>query len=194
MGTARSLASRLRGALKAFSYSGLFRSRWQQPERVVEALAVERGSRVADLGAGGGYFTFRLARAVGPDGRVYAVDVDDDMRARMDRRARRAGVPNVVTVAPHDGAAGLPEPVDLILVVDAFHHLPEQRAEYFGNLADTLRPGGRIAVIEAVPRWFWFGHATDPAEIRSVMTAAGYEVSSEHDFLGPQSFLVFARR
>lgn len=188
-----SALGRLRGALKSAMYSGPARDRWQHPDRVVAALAIEEGQRVADLGAGGGYFTYRLARAVGAQGRVYAVDPDGDMRSRIGERAARKGYGNIVTVEPGDDDAGLPEPVDLVLTVNAFHHLPDDRTGYFERLAEALRPGGRVAIIEARPRWFLFGHATDPVRIRSVLTAAGYTVTAEHDFLSRQSFTIFER-
>lgn len=185
---------RLRGALKSFCYSGPFRDRWQQPDRVLTALEVARGQRVVDLGAGGGYFTYRMARAVGRDGRVYAVDPDPDMRAWVGAGAARRGYANVVTVgAGPDEPPALPERVEVILIVDAFHHLPDDRVGYFSALADALRLGGVIAVIEPLPRWYLFGHATAPNEIESVMTTAGYVAATRHDFLKRQSFTVFRR-
>lgn len=178
--------------LKGFAVSGFARDRWQKPDRVVTALAVREGDRVADLGAGGGYFTFRLARAVGPDGRVYAVDTDADMSELIQETTASERVNNVVTVAAADDDPALPENVDLMLAVNAFHHLPEP-AEYFTTVAKYLRPGGRVAIIEALPRWYLFGHATQPEEIAAAMTGAGYTVTEQHDFLDRQSFQVFAR-
>ena len=183
---------RVRLRLKDFAYRGFARDRWQQPDRVVMALAVREGDRVADLGAGGGYFTFRLARAVGPDGRVYAVDTDADMSELINETAASGRVSNVVTVAAAADDPLLPENVDLVLIVNAFHHLP-QAVEYFTTVAKYLRPGGRVAVIEALPRRFRFGHATQPQEIAAAMTSASYTVAERHDFLDRQSFQVFAR-
>ncbi|MGH3443212.1 MAG: SAM-dependent methyltransferase [Nitriliruptorales bacterium] len=190
--TAGSRLSRLRGALKAFVYSGPGRDRWQQPDRVLDALELGEGQKVADVGAGGGYFTYRLARAVGPHGRVYAVDPDADMRLRISERVARKGYSNIVTVDPGDDVR-LPEPVDLVVIVDAFHHLPQDRTAYFARLAEALRPGGRVAIIEPWPRWFLFGHATEPERIRSVLAGGGYALAAEHDFLVRQSFTVYAR-
>ncbi len=183
-----------RAALKSAVYSGPFRDRWQDPERVVGALGLEHGDRVADLGAGGGYFTYRLARAVGPEGRVYAVDPDGDMRARIRSRADRKDYTNIETVDPGDGHPSFPAPVDVVLTVNAFHHLPEDRVGYFRELAGSLEAGGRVAVVEARPQWYLFGHATPPDRIRSTLDEAGYTVADEHDFLPRQSFTVFARR
>lgn len=183
--------SRLRASLKSFAYSGFRRGRWQDPDRVIEALALGAGSRVADLGAGGGYFTFRLSRAVGADGVVYAIDTDPDMVRHIADRATRHRQRNVVTVSVEPGGPpALPESVDLVLLVDVFHHLDDARAAA-AALAGQLRPGGRVAVIEAIPKWSRFGHATEPGRIRSVMAEAGYSLQHQHTFLPQQSFQVF---
>ena len=185
----RNMLSRMRGAVKSFLYTGPARDRWQQPESVLSALDLKPGQRVADLGAGGGYLTFRLARAVGPEGRVYAVDTDHDMRYRVDRQAADKGLANINTVDPTEGPLA-PEQLDLVLIVNTFHHLPED-VTYFEDLADLLADGGRLAVIEPHPRWFLFGHATEGDSIRSTLTAAGFSEDADLDFLSRQSFLVF---
>jgi arsenite methyltransferase len=182
--------ARIRRALKAFGYSGTGRDRWQFPDRVLDVLALQPGDRVADLGAGGGYFTFRLADAVGPTGRVYAVDTDPDMRALVTEGATRSGHDAVVAVPADPRDPKLPEPVDLVLLVNAFHHLPEP-APYLRTLARYLRPSARVAVIESRPKWSLFGHATEPGKLRSVMEEAGYSVAQRHEFLPRQSFQVF---
>jgi len=182
------------GELKRWAYSAGDRDAWQQPERVVEALAIEPGDAVADLGAGGGYLTFRLAEAVGPEGRVYAVDVDPDMLSHLEERAREEGHAQVKVVRAEAADPKLPEPVDLILTVNTYHHLPAQTG-YFRETRRYLRPDGRIAVIELSGKsWFsrWLGHWTDPEEIRAEMEAAGYVRVADHDFLERQSFQVFA--
>jgi SAM-dependent methyltransferase len=181
---------RLRVAAKGFAYSGPGRERWQLPGRVIEALELRGGERVADLGAGGGYFTFRLARAVGPTGRVYAVDTDPDTAWLVEDRASGPDKSNVVPVRARPDDPELPEPVDLILLVNAFHHLPSPDG-YVRALAGYLRPTGRVAVIEALPRWFLFGHATEPERIRSVLAGAGYVLVATHEFLPRQSFQTF---
>jgi arsenite methyltransferase len=184
---------RVRRSLKSFAYSGPGRDSWQYPDRVVQVLSLRPGQRVADLGAGGGYFTFRLARAVGTGGRVYAVDTDPDMLWLVDDRVARERVGNVVTVAARPDGPELPEPVDLVLLVNAFHHLPDPAA-FLPRLAGQLSPAGRVAVIEARPKWSYFGHATDPAVIRSAMADAGFRLAEDHGFLPKQSFQAFELR
>ena len=182
--------------VKRFMYEGGGRDAWQQPDRVVRALALAPGARVADLGAGGGYFTFRLADAVGPTGRVYAVDVDEGLLAYVAKEATARGHRNVETVRAATGDPLLPEDgVDLIFTCDTYHHLAE-RSAYFRRAARYLRPGGRVAVVDFDDRtWFArvLGHGTPAGVIRQEMEAAGYRLVQEHDFIDRQSFQVFAR-
>jgi len=177
------------GALKRCAYEGVFRDRWQQPERVVADLALAPGARVADLGAGGGYFTFRLARAVGPSGLVYAVDVDPSMVGFLTDEAAEEGLANVRPVLAADDDARLPERVDLVFTSNTYHHL-ENRVAYFSALRErSLAPGGRIAIIEYRPEVT--SHATARKTIEQELTAAGFRLQKSFDYLERQHFLVF---
>lgn len=178
--------------LKRFAYEGWGRDGWQQPERVIETLALEPGERVADLGSGGGYFTFRLARAVGPSGRVYAVDVDADLNAYVAERAKQEGLANVEVVLAEYADPKLPDAsVDLLFTCNTYHHI-EERTRYFANARRVLRPQGRVAIVEYKNEgWFQKRHSTPSESIRSEMEAAGYHLVQEHDFLSRQHFLVF---
>lgn len=181
-------------AFKRLAYEGFFRDRWQQPDRVIESLGLEPGDRVADLGAGGGYFTFRLSDAVEPAGKVYAVDVDAGMIDYLDRRASEEGRENVEVVLAKTDDPLLPEAgVDLIFTCNTYHHI-DDRPAYFRNAARYLRPGGRLAIVEYKPGWlsFIFPHDTPGEVIRAELEGAGYQLESSHDFLSRQSFLVFA--
>ena len=179
---------------KKWAYEGFGRDRWQQPERVIEVLDIAPGARVADLGAGGGYFTFRLADAVGPTGTVYAIDLDPDMLTYLRERAAREQVRNVEVIEagaddPHLPADG----VDLVFTVNTYHHLADRPA-YFARLKPALRPGGRVAILDHNGGgWFgWlFGHSTKPETVRAEMEAAGYRLDRQYDFLDRQGFLVF---
>lgn len=117
------------------------RDAWQKPKEVIQQLAIPPGSHVADLGAGGGYFTWHLADAVGPGGRVYVVEINETGLAIIEREMDARGITNVVPVMaePHD--AKLPEPVDLVFTCDSYHHMAD-RVTYFRSLARYLKPGG----------------------------------------------------
>ena len=192
-----SLRDKVGLALKRFLYDGFGRDRWQQPDRVIAALGLEPGNVVADLGSGTGYFTFRFARAVGPSGRVFAVDTDTQLLGAISSQARESGLNVHTVVADETGGSGLelPSPVDVIFLSNVFHHLPAQ-APYFAAARSKLTPGGRVAILESRPDGFFarlFGHSTDPAVIRRQMGEAGYELAAKHDFVDRRSFQIFRR-
>jgi ubiquinone/menaquinone biosynthesis C-methylase UbiE len=183
------------GPIRRFAYQGFGRDSWQQPDRVVESLALAPGAQVADLGVGGGYFTWRLADSVGESGRVYAVDVDPDMTSHIAEQSRERGYANVQAILAEFDDPLLPEAgVDLIFTCNTYHHL-EDREEYFRRAAKYLRPGGRVAVVEPSGQgWFqrWlFPHFVDPEGVRAEMEAAGYHRVEVFDYLARQSFQVF---
>lgn len=181
--------------LKRCTYEGFGRDAWQEPERVVQALGLGPGNQVADLGSGGGYFTFRLAKAVGPTGKVYAVDIDEAMNADLRARAAQEGHKNVeVVLARPDDPRLPPGAIDLVLTSNTYHHLKDRTA-YFAKLKKALKPQGRVAIIDFDSRgWMQsVGHYTDPETIKSEMRAAGYRLEKEHAFLSKQSFLVFSQ-
>jgi arsenite methyltransferase len=180
--------------LKQCAYEGLNRDDWQQPQRVIQALQIEPGAAIADLGAGSGYFTFRLAQAVGPSGRVYAVDVDEDMTRLIETKARERGVQTIEAVLAQPENPNLPQAaIDLVFTSNTYHHI-EDRVRYFGGLRKALRPGGRLAIIE-FNRQSWltglFGHYTPGESIKQEMSQAGYRLTHEFAFLDRQSFLIF---
>jgi ubiquinone/menaquinone biosynthesis C-methylase UbiE len=181
--------------LKRTAYEGFGRDGWQQSERVIQALALRPGDRVGDLGSGSGYFTLPLARAVGPAGRVYAVDVDEQMNRHLSQRLARAGLGNVEVILGRVDDPLLPDRgVDLVLVADTYHHLADRPA-YFRNLRRDLTANGRVAVIDFDRRspWYmrWLGHFTPREDLLREMAQAGYEPAQEFDFIDRQSFVIF---
>jgi predicted methyltransferase len=181
--------------MKARAYAGDDRDSWQQPERVVDELGIEAGQSIADLGSGGGYFTFRLAERAGASGRVYAVDVDEAMNTRLDGLIQEKGATNIQTVLAGFDDPKIPEPVDLIFTSNTYHHI-EDRITYFRQAARYLKPGGKLAVLEYKDEGFLqglLGHSTDDNLIRSEMEQAGYRLATQHDFVERQSFVIFDR-
>jgi predicted methyltransferase len=168
------------------------RDAWQKPHEVIQALALKPDSVVADLGAGTGYFSMRLAHMT-QQGKVYAVDVEPAMVKHLAERAAKAGLKNVVAVQAKPGDASLPGRADLVLLVDVYHHI-EDRERYFRDLQKSLKPGGRVAVIDfrmdspvGPPR----SARIEEQQVRSEMQRAGYGLAQQHAFLPNQYFLVF---
>lgn len=181
--------------MKARAYAGDDRDGWQQPQRVIEELGIATGQSIADVGSGGGYFTFRLSEAVGYTGRVYAVDVDAEMNERLERLAEERGANNVVVVLAEYDDPKIPELVDLIFTSNTYHHI-EERVAYFQRAAGYLKPNGRLAVLEYKKHGFlkrFLGHATEDDIIVSELEQAGYTLSKKLEFIEQQSFLIFDR-
>jgi cyclopropane fatty-acyl-phospholipid synthase-like methyltransferase len=168
------------------------RDAWQKPHEVIRALRLAPDALVADIGSGTGYFSVRLAHAV-PKGRVYGVDTEPDMVKYLAERARRDGLANLVSVAGKPDDAALPARVDLVLMVDVYHHIGDREA-YFGRLRKSLKPGARVAIIDfsetsrdGPPK----SERIAPARVRAEMQRAGYTLAEQHRFLPNQYFLVF---
>jgi ubiquinone/menaquinone biosynthesis C-methylase UbiE len=172
------------------------REAWQKPDRVVELLGLEPGDVACDVGAGPGYLALRMARAVGPSGAVYAIDVDPRMIEAISRRSAAAGMENVHPILADARRGGLPpRRCRVILVVNAFHHFPDGAA-YLEKLAGRLAPGGRIVLIDFHRRELPVGppkdHKVSRADVAAAARRAGLEVARERRFLPYQYFLELA--
>ena len=168
------------------------RDAWQKPHETIQALGLAPDATVADLGAGTGYFSARLANML-KAGRVYAVDLEPDMVKYLGERAKREALANLVPVQAAPDDARLPAKVDLVLVVDVYHHI-ESRERYFRALRKSLNPGGRIAIIDFradSPEGPPAAARIPPERVKAEMKKAGYVPIAEHGFLPRQYFLVF---
>ena len=171
------------------------RDEWQQPERVMDALGIADGSRVADLGAGGGWFTIRLARRVGPNGIVYAEDVQAPMIDAIKRRVEREGLHNVRTILggftdPHLNAGA----VQAALLVDLYPQIQDP-VSLLKNVRAALTVNGRLGIIDFTPGGFGPGpddNRVAPETVVRDAAAAGLRLVSHEKFLRYQYLLVFA--
>lgn len=130
------------------------RAAWQKPDLVMDALKIADGDTVADIGAGSGFFTVRLARRVGDSGVVYAEDIQQPMLESIKRRVNREGLRNVVTLRGTDTDANLPRgTLDAVLVVDVYQEVEaaDSRVRFLRHLADSLKPDGRIGIVNYKP-------------------------------------------
>jgi SAM-dependent methyltransferase len=168
------------------------RDAWQKPHEVIQALALKPDAVVADIGSGTGYFSARFANMV-PKGRVYGVDTEPDMVKYLAERVKREKLGNVIAIAAAPDDPRLPEKADLIIMVDVFHHVVD-RERYFRKLSDSLKPGGRIAIIDfrmdspdGPPKSVRIA----PNQVKAELKRAGYALAQEHAFLPNQYFLIF---
>lgn len=170
------------------------RDKWQLPGKVVETLDVKPHDVVADIGAGTGYFSFRIAQAV-PQSKVYAADVEKDMLTFLADEARRQQCTNVLPFEIKTAKPELPETANLALVVDTFHHI-DNRVEYFKDLQSSLKPNGRIVIIDFTdesPVGPPKNHRIDKKEVIAELKEAGYKLSSDKKFLPYQYYLEFRK-
>lgn len=124
------------------------RAAWQKPEQIMDVLHVADGSKVADIGAGAGWFTIRLARRVGPNGVVYAQDIQQEMLDVIRRRVAREGLRNVHTTLGAESVTNLPAgQLDAVLVVDTYPEVRGDRVAFLKNLAAALKPDGRLGIV-----------------------------------------------
>lgn len=173
------------------------RAVWQMPDRVVSTLRLKPGQVVADIGACTGYFSRRLANAVGPAGKVWALDVAPTLTAYVNHRAKQDGQTHLVaaTVKPDDPELA-PDSVDLVLIVDTLHHI-EDRPAYYKHIARALKKGGRLAIIDFLPSSPVGPRASErlpKREVEDELSVAGFRVVEEVDFLPYQYFIIAARR
>lgn len=171
------------------------RDKWQKPHEVIRALGLAADAKVADIGAGTGYFAVRLAHMT-PGGRVYAVDIEPDMVRYLAERAKREGLTNLQAVQAKPDDAALPEKVDRVLVVDTYHHISD-RVSYFRRLRERLKADAQVAIID-----FTVDSPVGPpksdrlpaTQVSEEMQAAGYARVAQHGFLPYQYFVVFQAR
>jgi SAM-dependent methyltransferase len=174
------------------------RARWQRPTRLIRALSLRPGQTVAEIGAGSGYLARRLARAVGPRGRVYAVDAEPRMLPVLIERLRRARIGNVTPVLGRDADPLLPSrSCDLVLVVNTYHHFPGG-PRYLRRLRRLLRPGGRLVNVDFHRRETPVGPPLERRVAREAFlrdaSRAGLRLVRESTFLPYQYCLVLRRR
>lgn len=177
----------------AKSFDDPARDTWQMPDRVIAALGLKAGQSVADIGAGTGYFSVRLAKSATKP-KVYGVDIEANMVQYLQHRAMQEGLSNLTAVKADADKTNLPEPVDVVLIVDTYHHIGN-RVAYFTALKTLMKPGARLAIVDykkgasgdGPPAEFRF----TPEQISSELAKAGFALQTQHDFLPRQMFLIY---
>ena len=171
------------------------RDSYQKPSEVLDALAIKTGETIADIGAGSGYFSLRMAQRVGEAGLIYAVDVNPEMVRYVNRKVRDLGLQNHRSVlADPDDPLLAEDSVDRIFICDTWHHIGNQN-EYLELLKKAMRPGGQVVMIDFKKKELPVGPPTEMKVSREAlidqMAGAGFKLLEEHTFLPYQYFLVF---
>jgi SAM-dependent methyltransferase len=172
------------------------RAAWQKPDAVVAALGLKGTETIADVGAGSGYFSFRLARAV-PQGQVVALDVEPEMIRHLHHRAMTEGVRNLHATFAKPDDPGVPPDTDLVFLCDVLHHVP-QRPAWLAKLAASLKPGARLALLEfregKLPEGPPEAMKLSRTTILDLVTKAGFVLEHDHSARLPyQNFLIFRK-
>ncbi len=174
-----------------------WRDTWQEPDKVIKTLHVSPGDVVADIGAGGGYFTERFSKTVGPLGLVYATDVQDVMLENLKERADARGLHNVKVVRGAFDDPMLPEnSCDLVFFSSVYKEI-DNRMDYMKKVRRVLKPGGRVAIIEYRPEATVVGPPVEmrlsSEQVKGELAVSGFTLEKEYDFLPREYFLIFVK-
>ncbi|OHD72459.1 MAG: hypothetical protein A2W19_13995 [Spirochaetes bacterium RBG_16_49_21] len=164
---------------------------------IIPYLNLNKGDVVADIGAGGGYFSCKLSEAVGESGMVYSVDISKESVDFIRKSVQEKGITNIeVVLATYDDSKLKPGTINLIFIRNAFHDIAN-RVNYFSMLRPVLKKNGRVVIIDYDSDKLGFlrnliGHSLEEKVIRSEMKEAGYRDLRSYSFLQQQSFNIFA--
>ncbi len=180
------------------SFENPERASWQKPDEIVAALKLKKGDVVADIGAGTGYFSRRFAKAVGPQGKVYAVDIAADILDYLKQEAGKQQLSNIETVVSREGDPLLPkDSVNLAFFCDVTHHVAN-RVEFYRKLAVAMKNKGRMAIVDYPPDSPHHPHRPEELVPQSQVIAeareAGFKLIHEYRFLPRQYFLLFQKQ
>ena len=173
------------------------REREEEPAKALDLMEIQPGMTVADVGAGTGYMSLRIAKRVGPSGKVYANDIQPEMLDKLDENARRANLDNIETVLGSEADPRLPAgKMDLVLMVDVYHELSRPQ-EMLQAIRRSLKPDGRLVLVEykkedpSIP--IRPDHKMSLPDIKIEVEAEGYKLDKVIDTL-PRQHIVFFRK
>ena len=171
-----------------------YRDRFHQPEKVMEAAGVRTGMVIGEVGAGRGYFTFKLSERVGQGGKIYANDIDESAMRVVRERCDRNGIGNIETIVGEVEDPLFPESVlDMVFIVNAFHDLAKPVA-LLNNLIPSLKPGGSVVILDRDPAKYrdTYGHFLSKEEVMDRIEASDFELDRVETFL-PQHNIYIIR-
>jgi ubiquinone/menaquinone biosynthesis C-methylase UbiE len=169
-------------------------------EELIKSLELQSGQAVADIGSGGGYFSFRFAQIVGKTGKVYAVDTNLGALNYIRRESVARGVSNLATVAASEVFSVIPRcSLDVVFLRNVYHHLDDP-AEYFAEMRKLLKAEGKVVIIDyrgdghGLSFYKLFKHSVTPQQVKEDMVEAGYMLESSFDYLPEQYFMIFKQK
>ena len=172
------------------------RDKWQKPDEVIKALEISKTAVVADIGAGGGYFTEKFSKYLGPAGHVYATDVQDIMIEKLKERVTKRQLKNVEVIRGNFDDPMLPKcSCDVVFFSSVYKEI-NGRIDYMKKIKTALKPGGRVAIIEFLPGLETLGPPMNmrlqPEQVIQELSAASFKLVKSYDFLPREYFLIFA--
>jgi cyclopropane fatty-acyl-phospholipid synthase-like methyltransferase len=172
----------------AWSFEDRGRDLRQKPEEVLKALDLKPGQVIVDLGAGKGYFTWRFARAVGPNGKAIGLEIEADLVDKMESDAKRRGLENYeARLVSADDPGLAPGSVDVVFLCDTYHHIAD-RVSYFAKIKSSLKPAGKLVILDLVRNGRNAGHSVVREEVVKELRQAGFHLRRELDFLLPRQY------
>lgn len=173
------------------------REQEEQPDKALDEIGITRGMRIADIGAGVGYFTLKMAERTGPTGTVYAVDIQPEMLDRLARRARTAGIENIEMILGQPDNPRLPEgAIDLVLLVDVYHEFSHPQ-EMIRAIRKALKPDGRLVLLEYrgedpdIP--IYPEHKMTVEQVRAELEPEGFQLQPPIETLPIQHILILTK-
>jgi len=169
----------------------------ENPDRAIDVLKIEKGATVADVGAGSGYMTVKLSKKVGPQGKVYATDIQQGMLDLLNKRLVKSKITNVTTVlGTQDDPRLPPDALDLVIMVDVYHELSQPQV-MLGKIRASLKSGGRLVLLEYrkedpdVP--IRPEHKMSVADAKLEVEAEGFKLTKTNEDLPRQHILIFTK-
>lgn len=168
------------------------RDRWQQPEKIIEAIGIKPGMVIGEAGAGEGYFTFKLAPHVGEQGIIYANDIDRSALRKLEKQAAHEGIGNIKTIVGKVTDPLFPNgELDMLIMVYVFHDLTKP-LPFLENIKEDLKPGAPLVMVEGDPdKHYGEGHFYKQAKVIELVNSAGYELTRMETFLPRDTIFIF---
>lgn len=161
-------------------------------DNIIEKLEINPGQKIADIGAGSGLFSRKIAAKNIPDGIVYSVDINQHLLDHISDINKKEGIKNIVTVLAEENDAKIPELVDLIYICDTFHYI-EKQEEYVKKMSSYLKDGGRIAIVDFKQNWPPLSVKFTSEDLIKWMKNAGLKLINNYDFVGDEFLMIFKK-